>query len=196
MKMKRLVRGMLGMTVILTALVALVGCSGDLYDDDYYDDHYYDDGHRPPPDYDSGSYQKTLFVYLNIGDQDGQPLEGVTVWLDSRQQQERSSDEYRRLGDQFPPDWAGWRYNWSGGPYWIDLRDCSGYRCSIEILVSKTGYETQRTTIPMDRDDPDEIYMRQTFVMERQVGPASLDTVVDAPRPPEMISLTDPQWEG
>ncbi|MFW5868787.1 MAG: hypothetical protein ACOCX2_13270 [Armatimonadota bacterium] len=188
-----IVRATICLTLLAIAVVAMTGCSGDPYDDDYYydDRHYYDDHH-----YDTGSYEKTLFVYLNIGDQDGEPLEGATVWVDSRQQEERSDDEYRRLGEQFPPDWAGWRYNWSGGPYWIDLRDCSGYICDIEIVVSKSGYETQRTTVPMRRDDPDEIYMRQTFVMERQVGSAALGNVIDAPQPPEMISLTDPQWEG
>lgn len=195
MQMSRMVRGTLSATVLTLIVMALAGCSGDDYhwrDDPHYDDRYHDDR----PSYDTDSYQKTLFVYLNIGDQDGEPLEGATVWVDSRQQDERSSDEYRRLGDQFPPDWAGWRYNWSGGPYWIDLRDCSNLRCDIEILVSKTGYETQRTTIPMSRDNPDEVYMRQTFVMERQIGSASVDTVIDAPRPPEMISLTDHDWEG
>lgn len=197
MKMTSIVRGSLCLTLFAIAVAAMVGCSGDPYDDDYYyddHDHYYDDDHHRPPA-EGGSYQKTLFVYLNIADQDGDPLEGVTVWADGRQQEERSEDSYRRLGDQFPPDWAGWRYNWSGGPYWIDVRDCSGYSCDIEVLVSRSGYETQRTTIPMDRDDPDEIYMRQTFVMERQAQTASAARVVDAPEPPEMISLTDPRWE-
>lgn len=168
----------------------MIGCSGD---DDYWydDDDYYDDR----DDYRTGSWQKTLFVYLNVADQDGDPLKGATVWVDGRQQEQRTDDEYSRLGDQFPPDWAGWRYNWSGGPFWIDLRDCSG-RCRIEILVSKTGYETQRTTITLEREDPDEIYMRQTFVMEEQVGSAQAGAVSDAPQPAEMISLNAPDWEG
>lgn len=187
MQIRRIVRGPVYVALLIVAVVSLLGCEG--YEDDYYyDDHYYDDNYRDDP----GSYQKTLFIYLNVGDQDGQPLADATVWVDGSQQENRTEDEYRALGSQFPPDWAGWRYNWSGGPYWIDLRDCSNRRCSIQILVSKTGYETQRTTVTLDRDDPDEIYMRQTFVMEEQVGPASLQTIVDAPQAPEMISLAHP----
>ncbi len=191
MQKKRIVRLLACLTLLAVTAVILIGCSGD---DDYYrDDRYYRDD---PIRHDPGSTQKTLFVYLNVADQDGEPLEGVTVWVDSRQQDERTADEYRRLGEQFPPDWRGWRYNWSGGPYWIDLRDCANLRCTIEILVSRSGYETQRTTIPMERHNPDEIYMRQTFVMERRIGAASVDTVVDAPQPAEMISLEDPDWRG
>ncbi len=177
----------------------IVGCEGDTCYDDYcyddyyyddYDDHYYDDD-----DYEDGSTEKTLFVYLNVGDQDGNPLEGATVWVDSRQQENRTEDQYDELGDQFPEGWRGWRYNWSGGPFWIDLRDCSNRECMIEILVSKTGYDTQRTTITLEQQDPDEVYMRQTLVMERQVGVGSA-RVVDAPQEPELISLDDPDWRG
>ena len=39
------------------------------------------------------------------------------------------------------------------------------------------------------RDDADDIYMRQTFVMEQQLAPAGVAQVVDAPNPPEVISL-------
>lgn len=195
MRMNRMVRAVLCIAAVMTAAVVMIGCGGDdgyYRDDRYYGDRYYDD-HR---DRDLGSYQKTLFVYLNVADQDGDPLEGATVWVDSRQQDARTESEYRRLGEQFPPDWRGWHYNWSGGPYWIDLRDCSNLRCTIEILVSRSGYETQRTTIPLERRNPDEIYMRQTFVMERRIGTAGVDSIVDAPRPAEMISLTDPRWRG
>jgi hypothetical protein len=197
--MLQMVRPSLLLALLMVAVAAMVGCSGDwdddyYYDEGYYDDHYYDDGYYDDR-YVSGSPEKTLFVYLNVGDQDGHPLEGVTVWVDGSQQDERTADEYRRLGDQFPEGWAGWRYNWSGGPFWIDVRDCGG-SCTIEILVSKSGYETQRTTITLRRDDPDEVYMRQTFVMEEQVGSAPADAVIDAPQAPEMISLTAPNWEG
>ncbi|MFO8172874.1 MAG: hypothetical protein R6T96_01230 [Longimicrobiales bacterium] len=66
------------------------------------------------------------------------------------------------------------------------MRDCGG-SCRIEILVSRSGYQSQRTHITFDRYDPDEIYMRQTFVMEpSEVGTAA---VVEAPDKPEMISL-------
>lgn len=199
MQLRRIVRGSLLVTVLLCAVAGISGCGGDWYEDDYYDGYYYDDGYYHDDhryDYDSGSNQKTLFVYLNVGDQDGEALEGVTVWFDGSQQEDRTEATYSRLGDQFPPDWAGWRHNWSGGPFWIDLRDCSNRRCTIEILVSRSGYETQRTTITLEQADPDEIYMRQTFVMEQQVAPAAADSVVDAPRAAEMISLTDPDWQG
>jgi len=179
--MGRLVRGSLAVAVLAVATLTMTGCGGDWYEDDYcYDDYSCDD------DY---SYQKTLFVYLNVADQDGRPLNGATVWVDGSQEENRTDGEYRELGQQFPPDWRGWKYNWAGGPYWIDLRDWANRRATIEILVSKTGYDTQRTTLSLTRYDPDETYMRQTFVMERQVGPASVARIVDAPQPPETISL-------
>lgn len=183
MQIGRMVRGPWYLPLLLVAVGALLGCSGDWCEDDYCRD-----------DRDDWSYQKTLFIYLNVADQDGEPLEGATVWVDGSQMQERTAADYRQLGSQFPPDWRGWNYNWSGGPYWIDLRDCSNRRCTIEILVSKTGYETQRTTITLTRYDPNEIYMRQTFVMEQRVGAAAADGVVDAPQAAELISLTRPDW--
>jgi hypothetical protein len=171
----RIVRGLLLLAVSVAAL-ALAGCCGDDWDDDIYDDDYY-------------SYQKSLVIYLNVADQDGQPLEGATVWVDGAQQDERTAATYEELGREFPSDWVGWKYNWSGGPMRIDLRDWPRARAEIEILVSKTGYETQRTTILIMRDDADDIYMRQTFVMEQQLAPAGVAQVVDAPNPPEVISL-------
>lgn len=182
MYIRRLVRGSLAITVLAMATLMMAGCSGEWYEDDYCydDDRYCDDGY---------SYQKTVFVYLNVADQDGRPLRGATVWFDGEQEQVRTDDEYRELGSQFPPDWRGWKYNWAGGPYWIDLRDWSNRRATIEILVSKTGYDTQRTTLSLTRYDPDEVYMRQTFVMEERMGPAGVERIVDAPNPPEIISL-------
>ncbi|MEA3400792.1 MAG: hypothetical protein U9R79_06035 [Armatimonadota bacterium] len=157
-------------------LLVLGGCGGD-WDDDY--------------DYDGRCrYDKTLFVYLNVADQDGNAMPGVTVWVDGTQQGEKTSDEYRELGSQFPPEWRGWQYNWSGGPYWIDIRDCTRRSCTIEILVSRTGYVTQRGTITLDCYDPDEVYMRQTFVMEPR-SDSNTAAIMDAPQPAEKTGLVD-----
>ncbi len=162
---------------VLAGAVCFYGCSGDSYDDD-------------------PSWVKTLTIYLNVADQDGEPLEGATVWVDGSSVQNRTDDDYRRLGNRFPPDWRGWRYNWSGGPFRFDVRDCYADICTIEILVSKTGWETQRTSITFDRWDPDDISMRQTFVMEPDRDVRSAAAVSDAPEPPELISLSDPDWQG
>ena len=160
MHLRLIVRGVLVLAVSAAA-VTLTGCCGDDWDDDIYDDDYY-------------SYQKSLVIYLNVADQDGLPLQGATVWVDGAQQDERTAATYEELGRDFPSDWVGWKYNWSGGPFRIDLRNWPRARAEIEILVSKTGYE---------------IYMRQTFVMEKQLAPAAVANVVDAPNPPEVISL-------
>ncbi len=159
----------LALVSLAVSFAALTGCDSDWYDDE------------------DGAYVKSLFIYLNVADQDGEALEDATVWVDGSQQNDRTDDSYRRLGNQFPPDWRGWRYNWSNGWYRFDVRDCMHQVCTIEIMVSRTGYQTQRTYITFGRGDPDEIYMRQTFVMEQtEVASAA---IVDCPNPPEVISL-------
>lgn len=170
----------LGVTALITTLslvVLLSGCSSDWYEDDY-DDYI---------DYDNQTFQKTLFVYLNVADQDGHPVPDVTVWIDGAQQETRTAAEYDRLGSQFPPDWRGWEYNWSGGPFWYDLRD-SGGEARIEIMVSRSGLRTQRTTLRFDRWDPREIYARQTFVMEPATGITAAE-IMEAPTTPEICSI-------
>jgi len=174
-----MVARVLAVVAALGVLVALAGCDADWYEDDWDDD--YDDG---------SSYDKTVYFYLNVADEDGDPLQNVTVWIDGTRQDDKTEDEYERLGNQFPPDWRGWRYNWSGGPFWFDVRGCSGGTCSIEIMVSRSGYQTQRSHVPFDRWDPREIYVRQTFVMEPRSGVAAAE-VVTAPQPPEKCSLSE-----
>ncbi len=166
----------IGTLLGLAALVAVVlgaGCGSDWWDDD--DDHYY--SHR----------DKTVFIYLNIADQDGDPLSEVTVWVDGTKQSDKSADEYSELGNQFPPDWRGWEYNWSGGPYFFDVYRCPGYTCRVEILVSTSGWRSQKTHIVINEYDPDEIYFRQTFVLE----PTSDSNAepVEAAQAPEKTSL-------
>lgn len=172
---------LLSVIALLSALVLVVllsGCGGDWYEDP--DDYV---------DYDNQTYQKTLFVYLNVADQDGAPLSDVTVWIDGAQQERRTAAEYDRLGSQFPPDWRGWEYNWNGGPFWYDLRD-SGGEARVEIMVSRSGLQTQRTTLRFDRWDPREIYARQTFVMEPVTGVTAAE-VVEAPTAPEICTLSN-----
>ena len=166
--------------LILIAIAAAVvllttGCGSDFW---YEDDYYYDD-------YEETSPWKEVRVYLNVADQDGDPLTNATVWVDGTQQDDKTDDEYRELGNNFPSGWRGWEYNWRGGPFTFDVRDSGGSKL-VEIIVSKTGWESQRTTITLRRYDPDDIYMRQTFVMERSANPSA--TPKDAPLPPEVIS--------
>ncbi len=170
---------MIGLIALVAAAGVLVfsGCDSAWYEDDWDDDGGYD-----------GSYNKTIFFYLNVADANGDPLPGVTVWIDGDQQDARTDDEYERLGQQFPPDWRGWRYNWSGGPYWLDLRDYAGAECTIEIMVTRSGLQSQRSYVTFDRWDPREIYVRQTFVMEPRSGLTSA-AVVTAPQPAEKCSL-------
>ena len=161
--------------IVATVVVLSAGCSSMFsYDDDYWYD-----------DYETTSPQKDLRIYLNVADQDGNPLKGVTVWVDGTQQEDKTDDEYRELGDNFPNGWSGWEYNWRSGPLRFLVYDSDGSK-RIEIIVSKTGWESQRTSIRVSRYDPDEIYMRQTFVMERSTNPSA--TPKDAPLPPETIS--------
>jgi hypothetical protein len=159
--------------IIAILIVAATGC-----DSGYDDDYWYEDDH---------SYIKRLYIYLNVADEDGEALEGATVWVDGSQQADRTLATYDELGEGFPSDWRGWRYNWSGGWYRFDVRDCSG-ECTIEVMVTKSGWESQRTTITFDEWDPDEIYMRQTFVLEQRVDPTGVGSVTDAPQAPEIIS--------
>jgi len=160
-------------TVIVALLLA--GCGSEYWYDDgnYYDN--YDGG---------GSPQKTVRIYLNVADQDGDALGNATIWVDGTQQEDKTRNEYRALGNNFPAGWRGWLYNWDGGPFWYDTRDYSG-AVTIEIMVSKSGFRSQRTVLRFTRSDPDEVYVRQTFVMERASATAE---VADAPQPPEMIS--------
>ncbi len=168
---------------LLVSVAWLSGCAGE---DDYR--------HRPSP-------TKLLEIYLNVATPEGEPLEGATVWVDGSAQSHRTGDSYQRLDSSFPPDWRGWEYNWAGGPFRFDTRDFPRHGANIEILVSKTGWQTPRTTIPFGHDAPDDLFMRQTFVMERQVGAASVDSpdtedVHDITEPPEIISISDPGWRG
>ena len=159
--------------ILVGAAVLTAGCSGDWWvDDDWYDD------------YDDLAEWKSIYIYLNVGDQDGHALPGVTVWVDGEAQPDKTEDSYDRLGNAFPPDWRGWKYNWSSGRIRIFTRD--GDDRWIEILVSKTGYESQRTRFRLSYWDPKEIYVRQTFVMEPSAFPAA--EPVDAPEQPEVIS--------
>jgi len=172
---------LLGISALLSALglvTLLSGCGGTWYEDDY-DDYI---------DYDNQTYQKTLFIYLNVADQDGDPLPDVTVWIDGVEQDARTADEYEQLGNQFPPDWRGWEHNWNGGPFWFDLRD-SGGEARVEIMVSRSGLRTQRTTLRFDRWDPREIYARQTFVMEPATGIAPQE-IMEAPTAPELCTIS------
>lgn len=163
--------------VVVAAATFSAGC-GSHWDDD--DDYRYPPAGRQDLD-------KTVFVYLNISDQDGEPLPGVTVWVDGTSEEEKSSDEFEQLGRQFPPDWRGWEYNWSGGPYFIDLYRCSQQVCKIEVLVSRSGWQSQKTHLNIGPTDPDEIYFRQTFVMEPSRGVST--AAVEAPRPAEKTGL-------
>ncbi len=163
-------------SIAIAAAVVLLaaGCGSDFW----YDDYYYDD-------YDDTSPRKDLRIYLNVADQDGNPLQNATVWVDGTQQEDKTDDEYRELGSNFPNGWSGWEYNWRSGPLRFVVRDSDGSK-RIEIIVSKSGWESQRTSIRVSRYDPDDIYMRQTFVMERSANPSA--TPKDAPLPPEVIS--------
>lgn len=178
--MRTISRAILLMAAIIAiggAAIVLTGCSSEWYEDNWDDD------------YNDGSWDKTVFIYLNVADENGGPLPGVTVWIDGEQQEAKTDDEYDRLGNQFPPDWQGWQYNWSGGPFWIDVRDCPGGVCQVEIMVTKPGLQSQRTYVTFDRWDPREIYVRQTFVMEPRVGVTAAEVVM-APQAPEKCSLT------
>ncbi|MCD6362085.1 MAG: hypothetical protein J7M38_14605 [Armatimonadetes bacterium] len=161
--------------LVLVVVAALIsGCGSEWWiDDDYYDD-----------DYDEPSVWKSVHIYLNVADQDGKALPGVTVWVDGEAQSQKTANNYDRLDGGFPPEWRGWRYNWSGGPFWFRAR--SGRHVVVEIVVSKSGYESQRTTFRLDYWDPDEIYVRQTFVMEPSAGTTSVPA--EAPQAPEIIS--------
>ena len=166
---------------LIAGAVWISGCAGET-------DHYH-----------QRSTTKLLEIYLKAATPEGQPLEGATVWVDGSAQSKRTGDAYRRLDSMFPPDWRGWEYNWSGGPFRFDARDFPRHGVQIEILVSKSGWETQRSTIPISPDAPDDLFMRQTFVMERRVGTAEVgvmaETVVDATDPAEIISLSKPAWQ-
>lgn len=167
---------------LLAGAVWMSGCAGE--SDDYR--------YRPSP-------TKLLEIYLKVARPDGQPLEGATVWVDGSAQSHRTDDSYLRLGSDFPPDWRGWEYNWFGGPFRFDTRDFPRHGASIEILVSKEGWRTARTTITFGPDAPDDLFMRQTFVMERlTVATASAedgaDEIVDVAEAPEVISLSAPSW--
>ena len=172
--------------VTVTALIALVAAVGMLVlagcDSAWYEDDWRDDGR------DDGSYDKTVYFYLNVADASGDPLPGVTVWIDGAQQEVRTDDEYNRLGEQFPPDWRGWRYNWQGGPFWVNVRNSPGGECTFEIMVTHVGLQSQRSYVTFDRWDPREIYVRQTFVMEERTGVQSAE-VITAPQPAEKCSL-------
>jgi len=159
--------------VVLAAAVFGAGCGSDWCDDDDDDWH----AHR----------DKTVFIYLNIADPDGDPLSEVTVWVDGTKQTDKSSDEYSELGNQFPPDWRGWEYNSSGGPYFFDVYRCPSYTCRIEIQVSKSGWRSQKTHIVINDYDPDEIYFRQTFVLEPTTD--SNAAPMEAAQAPEKTSL-------
>lgn len=164
----------LGALVLAALLTA--GCGSDWWEDDWNGDW-----NEPSP-------WKSVHIYLNVADQDGNPLPGVTVWVAGEAQPEKTRDRYQHLGQGFPPDWVGWSYNWDGGPFWFNLRD--GDDEIIEIRVSRSGYRSQRTTFRLEYWGPDEVYVRQTFVMERSVASAGIGTeeVVDAPQQPEVIS--------
>jgi len=159
--------------VLSVAALLAAGCSSDWNNDD---DGYY-----------RGSRDKTVFIYLNISDADGEALPNVTVWVDGTRQGEKSSDEFSELGNQFPRDWRGWEYNWDGGPFFFNVRQCSGSVCDIEVMVSRSGYQSQKTTITFNEWDPDEIYFRQTFVMEPSSD--SNAAPVEAPQPAEKTFL-------
>jgi len=163
--------------VAAAGMLVLTGCDSAWYEDDW-DDDWRDDG----------SYNKTIYFYLNVADAGGDPLPGVTVWIDGEQQEARTDDEYERLGQQFPPDWRGWRYNWDGGPFWVNVQDCPGGECTFEIMVTRPGLQSQRSYVTFNRWDPREIYVRQTFVMEPRVGVRSAE-VITAPQRAEKCSL-------
>jgi len=163
------------MCMLTIALLLTTGCGSDFW---YEDDWLYDDVTYTSP-------WKNLDIYLNVADQDGDPVRGATVWVDGTLQEDKTGADYDALANSFPPGWRGWLYNWSGGPFQFDLRNVSS-SIQVEILVSKTGYRSQRTTIRIHRDDPDDISMRQTFVMERSVNPSEAPT--DAIHPAEKIA--------
>jgi len=168
-------RTIISIAIVATVALLAAGCGSDFW---YDDDYYYDD-------YETTSPRKDLRIYLNVADQDGHPLRNATVWVDGTQQEDKTDDEYRELGDNFPNGWSGWEYNWRSGPLRFFVYDRDGSK-RIEIIVSKSGWESQRTSIKIGRYDPDDIYMRQTFVMERSANPSA--TPKDAPTPPEIIS--------
>ena len=164
----------LSLVLLTLGLIALLSGCGGTWD---YDPGNYDD---------SASFQKTLYFYLNAATQDGEALPNVVVWLDGDQQDVRTASSYEQLGNQFPPSWRGWSFNWHSGPVWSDLRD-SGGEDRIEMMVSREGYQTQRSHVEFNRWDPQEIYVRQTFVMEPRTGIATAE-IVDAPQPAEKWS--------
>ncbi len=89
------------MCMLTIALLLTTGCGSDFW---YEDDWLYDDVTYTSP-------WKNLDIYLNVADQDGDPVRGATVWVDGTLQEDKTGADYDALANSFPPGWRGWLYN-------------------------------------------------------------------------------------
>lgn len=148
-------------TGVLLALVTamMVGCSSGTIDDD----DGYDPGLIDFPQY------RNLTIILRVIDQDGDPVGGASVWVDGEEAIETSEDELRPLGTGFPREWRGWLANWVSDDYRVVI-NYPGDTDEFDIEVGKTGYWSDETSVVISDWEPDEIFIRDVMVLERQYG--------------------------
>ena len=115
-------------------------------------------------------YDPVHFVtlYLNVSDQDGQPLEGATVWLNGVAQSLKTLDYFRAVED-CGCDWNGFRYNWRRNEFRVRIPDYSDYG-ELDVVVSKPGWRNQRAGFSLTSWDEKYISGRATFVMQPATG--------------------------
>lgn len=119
----------------------------------------------------SSSYQDpypfTMYydIYIKVADLDGNPMSGVTVWVDGEPLDEKTSGEYTTLGSEYPTDLQGFKCNFiHHGSTSIDF---PGDRDEIVVAVSKTGYKLKSDSFIMrEYYDTTTIYYWNTFIME------------------------------
>ena len=150
--------------MVAALALAVSSCGGGMDTTSYgSSSSYYSGGSYS---YDPYPYNQYYTVYLKVADKDGNPLGGVTVWVNDEPEDSKTSSYYSSLGYGYPDSWQGWNTNFSTDYHYTKI-DYEGDTDEVTVSVSKTGYEVQSTTItvPDNRYGSDLMY-RITFIME------------------------------
>lgn len=131
--------------------LALMGCGSDFWDSEQEHD---------------------VTIVLNVSDTDGDPVGGATVWVDGVAQDLRTAWDMVYLGDGFPESWAGFPANWIRSGF-LAYTYSDDDIDTITVRVSKTGFYTQETEFDITGDLPDEVFAKDTFILEPWLAGAS-----------------------
>jgi hypothetical protein len=103
-------------------------------------------------------------LYLRVQEPDGSPLRGAKVTIAGEEVDGLTAGRWYRIGEEAPPEWRGWQYNWAVEDYQVRINR-EGQVRRLTVRVAKEGWGSDSTEIVVEDDDPTYIYVRIVFTL-------------------------------